>query len=219
MIIVGLSDIHGDLSMIKKMGRILGKADVTLLVGDITNFGRQAEIKQVLAPVIHCTQKIFAVSGNCDYHEVDAWLSEQDVNLHGKGEVSNGIGFVGIGGSLITPFQTPNELMEDEIEHFLALGYSQIPSNIPMILVSHQPPLETKCDRISSGDHVGSNAVREFIEKHQPRICFTGHIHESIGVDKIGDTYVINPGMLNKGCYAYAEINEKVETIEIRNIA
>jgi Icc-related predicted phosphoesterase len=218
MIIIGLSDIHGDLSIIKKMESLLAKADVTLLVGDITNFGRESEIKQVLTSVIHSTQNIFAVSGNCDYPEVDAFLSEQNINLHGKGEVWNAIGFVGLGGSLVTPFQTPNELTEDEIEHYLANGYSQIPSNIPMILVSHQPPLKTKCDRISTGDHVGSNSVRNFIEKHQPLICFTGHIHESIGVDKIGDTYIINPGMLNKECYAYAEINEKVETIEIRGI-
>jgi len=219
MIIVGLSDIHGDLPMIEKIKRIIAKADVTLLVGDITNFGRQAEIKQVLTPVIQSARKIFAVSGNCDYHEVDAWLSEQNVNLHGKGEIYRGIGFVGLGGSLITPFQTPNELTEEEIDHYLTIGNSQVSSNISMILVSHQPPFRTKCDRISSGHHVGSIAVREFIEKHQPKICFTGHIHESTGVDKIDDTYVINPGKLNKGYYAYAEIHEIVETIEIRSIA
>jgi hypothetical protein len=219
MIVIGLADVHGNTALIKKMKDILEAADITLLVGDITNFGRQAEIKHVLTHVIPNTRKIFAVSGNCDYKDVDAWLSEQNVNLHGKGQVCNGIGFVGLGGSLITPFQTPNEFTEDAIERYLAHGYSQIPSNIPMILVSHQPPHKTKCDRISSGDHVGSISVREFIEKHQPKICFTGHIHESIGVDRIGDTYIINPGMLNKGCYAYVKINETVETVEIRNIA
>jgi hypothetical protein len=218
MIVIGLADVHGNIASIKRMNDILEIADIILLVGDITNFGRQAEIKQVFTSVIHNMQKIRAVSGNCDYPEVDEWLSAQNVNLHGKGEKCNGIGFVGLGGSLITPFQTPNELTEDEIEHCLTKGYSQIPSNIPTILVSHQPPFKTKCDRISSGDHVGSFAVRRFIEKHQPRICFTGHIHESIGMDQIGDTYIINPGKLNKGHYAYAEINEIVEKIEIRSI-
>jgi len=65
---------------------------------------------------------------------------------------------------------------------------------------------------------VGSVAVRLFIEKYQPKICFTGHIHESVGVDKIGDTHIINPGMLNRGCFAYAEIGENVDTLEIRRI-
>lgn len=218
MIVVGLSDIHGNFSIIEKMRDILAKADVTLLVGDITNFGREVETRQVLNSVMHSARKVFAVSGNCDYQEVDSFLNAQNVNLHGKGDVCNGIGFVGLGGSLITPFQTPNEFTEDEIEHYLAHGHSQIPSDIPMILVSHQPPVKTKCDRIASGDHVGSSAVRNFIENHQPIICFTGHIHESVGVDKIDDTHIINPGMLNKGCYAYAEFNENVETIEIRKI-
>ncbi len=187
-------------------------------MGDITNFGRAAEISQVLNAVMHSARKVFAVSGNCDYQEVDSFLNAQNINLHGKGAVYSGIGFVGLGGSLITPFQTPNELTEDEIEYYLAHGHSQIPSDIPMILVSHQPPVKTKCDRISSGAHVGSVAVRSFIEKYQPKICFTGHIHESVGVDKIGDTHIINPGMLNRGCFAYAEIGEIVETLEIRRI-
>jgi len=218
MILIGLADVHGSTEPIDRMKDILETADIILLVGDITNFGNEADIKKVIKAFKDYPGKLFAVSGNCDYTEVDHYLNQKSVNLHGICSVYNGLGFVGLGGSLITPFQTPNEFTEDEIEHYLACGFSQIPSDMPMILVSHQPPLKTKCDRISSGDHVGSIAVRDFIEKHQPRICFTGHIHESIGVDKIGDTHIINPGMLSRGCYAYAEFGENVETIEIRKI-
>jgi len=41
---------------------------------------------------------------------------------------------------------------------------------------------------------VGSTAVREAIERHQPLISLHGHIHESKGAVKIGKTLSINPG-------------------------
>lgn len=217
MIVIGLADVHGNTGPIKKMRKIMESADVILLVGDITNFGKRADIKRVITSCNHNKRRLFAVSGNCDYREVDNYLNEKDINLHGKGEVYKGIGFTGLGGSLITPFGTPNELTEKEIQHCLAKG-GLIPPNTPMVLVSHQPPAHTNCDRIASGKHVGSVAVREFIEKRQPRICFTGHIHESVGVDMIGDTHIINPGMLSRGRYAHAEINDDVATIEVREI-
>ncbi len=216
MILIGVTDIHGNSAIIENMGDILANADVVLLAGDITHFGRKAETCKVLRPFIQRARKVFAVSGNCDYGQVDSYLDVQKVNLHGRGVVYNGIAFVGLGGSLITPFQTPNELNEDEIEYSLDQGFSQIPSGIPLVLVSHQPPVKTKCDRIFSGKHVGSIAVRRFIEKYQPIVCFTGHIHESAGIDKIGKTYIINPGKLNRRRYAFASIGENQETFEVR---
>lgn len=216
MIIIGLTDVHGSVTSIERMNDIIDKADVVLFVGDITNFGREKETESVVSPVMERTNMVLAVSGNCDYQEVDNYLDTRGINLHGKGETVDGIGFVGLGGSLITPFNTPNELTENEIEHFLSQGHDQIPANTPMILVSHQPPFKTNCDRLSSGDHVGSEMVRRFIEKHNPLICFTGHIHESTGMDQIGDTHIINPGLLSNGQYAYAKIGKGVEEIEIR---
>lgn len=216
MIIIGLSDIHGSVPILEKMGDILADADVVLLVGDITHFGREAETRLVLTPVMQRAQKVLAVAGNCDYRGVDTYLDAENVNLHGKGEVFNGIGFVGLGRSLITPFNTPSELTEGEIDHYLNMGHSQIPPDIPMVLVSHQPPIQTKCDRLTSGKHVGSVAVRTYIQTHQPVLCFTGHIHESRGIDKIGSTHIINPGKLRAGYYAFAEIGTRVENIAIK---
>ena len=218
MIIIGLTDVHGSIKAIERMNDIINNADVVLFVGDITNFGRENETARVVSPVMEKAGKVLAVSGNCDYQEVDNYLDTCGINLHGKGETVDGIGFVGLGGSLITPFNTPNELTEDEIENFLNQGYDRIPMDLPMVLVSHQPPFKTNCDRLSSGDHVGSEAVRRFIEKNNPLVCFTGHIHESTGMDQIGDTYIINPGLLANGQYAYAKVGAGVEEIEIRRV-
>lgn len=216
MIIIGLTDVHGSFSALEKINDVLLKADVVLFVGDITNFGREEETNLVVSSVMEKSKKVFAVSGNCDYREVDTCLDGHGINLHGKGETFGGIGFVGLGGSLITPFNTPNELTEDEIENLLNQGHGQINSDSPFVLVSHQPPIKTNCDCLSNGDHVGSWTVRQFIENHSPLICFTGHIHESTGVDQINDSYIVNPGLLVKGQYAYAEIDEGVKQIEIR---
>src|ERR1700760_1547096 len=41
---------------------------------------------------------------------------------------------------------------------------------------------------------VGSTAVRKIIEHYQPLLAVHGHIHESGGERRIGDTLCINPG-------------------------
>jgi hypothetical protein len=63
----------------------------------------------------------------------------------------------------------------------------------PTILVSHQPPRDTRCDR-TRGEHVGSTAIREAVLRHQPDLVLCGHIHESAGSDLLGRSRVINPG-------------------------
>jgi len=67
------------------------------------------------------------------------------------------------------------------------------------IFVLHSPPKGTRCDMISAAVHVGSRAIRAFIERHQPPLVLSGHIHESPRVsnawrDAIGRTVVVNPG-------------------------
>ncbi len=218
MKIIGVTDIHGSISAIERMTGILCEADLVLFAGDITHFGREAEAEQVMSFVVPKVSRCLAVSGNCDFPEVDAFLDRRGINLHARGMEIDGIGFVGLGGSLVTPFHTPNESSEEEMARWLDTGFAQLSPAIPWILVSHQPPHRTACDRLFSGDHVGSLSVRRFIEQNKPLICFTGHIHESAGMDRIGETHVINPGILRNGRYAYAEITDGVKAIEIRSI-
>jgi len=67
------------------------------------------------------------------------------------------------------------------------------------VYVIHAPPFNTKLDIITTKAHVGSKAVRDFIEKEQPLLALHGHIHESPQMsgswkDKIGKTMCINVG-------------------------
>ena len=59
------------------------------------------------------------------------------------------------------------------------------------IIVAHTPPYNAR-DRIITGEPVGSKSVRKFIEKKEPLIWACGHIHESFGVERIGNTYIFN---------------------------
>lgn len=75
------------------------------------------------------------------------------------------------------------------------------------VFVIHSPPHETNLDRVATDGkeidgvpldlHVGSIAVRRFIESRQPLLTLHGHIHESARLtgswrDRIGRTHAFN---------------------------
>lgn len=67
------------------------------------------------------------------------------------------------------------------------------------LFVLHSPARGTHCDLVQGGHHVGSRAIRKFIETHQPPLVLSGHIHESPRVsgawrDTVGRSIVVNPG-------------------------
>ncbi len=217
MIIAGLSDIHGKTSRMEKLGELSGE-DLVLLVGDITHFGKKDAAQKVLGALSHCPAKILAVPGNCDHPEVGRFLDDANINIHARHRVMGGVAFLGIGASLPTPFNTPYEISEAAFERALTKAAANLPGDIPLILVAHQPPIHTACDRIHDGTHVGSRSVRNFIERHRPLVCFTGHIHESRAIDHIGETAVINPGSFAAGGYARVEVAESLISAEILDL-
>src|SRR5437879_13340156 len=71
----------------------------------------------------------------------------------------------------------------------------------------HPPPYGTSLDEAPALDenlkplhggralrHVGSNAVREAIDKYQPMLSLHGDIHEGEGITRLGKALAINPG-------------------------
>lgn len=59
------------------------------------------------------------------------------------------------------------------------------------ILVVHGPPFGWG-DRTPNGQHVGSPSLLRWIETKKPRLVVCGHIHDSYGVYRIGETTVVN---------------------------
>lgn len=217
MKLVSISDIHGRMDSPNRLEPWLEAADLVILAGDITNFGHATEARAIIEPLQSSASRLLAVTGNCDYPDVAEALAELGISLEGGPIIVEGTPLVGLGGSLPGPAPTPNVFSEDELETRLAQAVTGLPDDTPFLLVSHQPPRDTAADRTDAGQHVGSQAVHDFIQRHQPLICFTAHIHESHGVSRIGDTWVINPGPLNRGRVAFAELDgQKVVTCEIR---
>jgi Icc-related predicted phosphoesterase len=219
VIIVAVTDLHGTVSGFDSIGSDLTAADLVLLTGDLTHFGRSKDAARVVAAVRARNPRVLAVAGNCDNLEVEDYLRAEGISLHGRNATADGLALVGLGGSLPCPGKTPNELSEGRLRALLEQAAAGLDADLPLVLVSHQPPRDTATDRVYGGAHVGSESVRWFVETHRPLVCFTGHIHEAMGTDCIGETRIVNPGPLRHGGYAYAEIDGGLKTLEIRGRA
>jgi Icc-related predicted phosphoesterase len=218
VIVVGVTDIHGNVAALDKMSGAFEEADVVLLTGDLTHFGRRADAADVIGAARRHNPNVLAVAGNCDYPEVDRYLDSAGVGLGSQNRLIDGVAFIGAGGSIPCPGRTPNELSEAELGRCLEIACTDLPHGLPLVMVCHQPPLDTAVDVARRGVHVGSRAVREFVEARMPLVCFTGHIHEAAGQDSIGPTRLVNPGPARNGSYAWAQVGDGLEALEIRSV-
>lgn len=216
MKIIALPDLHTrGIEFLLEIAPALREADLVLLPGDVTNKNTVEEISAIVEYIRQHTPDILAVCGNWDGVTVDAYLTEQGMNLHCQTHLRDGITFWGVGGAL--PFIGRTEYTEEQFEAFFAQVSQHIQA--PHILVCHQPPYDTVNDLNVAGEHTGSHSVRKWIERTQPLLCFTGHIHEGTGTDIIGQTRIINPGPLWAGAYAWVEVvNGVVQSVDIRVI-
>ena len=205
---IGFGDIHEDLSLLGEIPN-LSTADGVIISGDITNRGDARKASELLDEIFRINSNIYAQIGNMDRPEVTSYLDEKDWNIHAKGKLlAEDIGIMGVGYSTPTPFMTPSEVSDDKLAQWLNEGYEQVKHLMKLILVAHDPPLGSKAAQLPSGENVGNRSVLEFIQRVQPDICLTGHIHEAESEDFIGRTKILNPGMLCMGGYVLIRLQE-----------
>lgn len=215
-IVVG--DIHDDPGNFAKIPE-LKKADGIIVTGDLTMLGGPQKARLILEQLGRSGKPVLAQIGNMDKPDVNDWLSEAGMNLHDTvRELAPDVAVFGIGGSTATPFATPSEFPESAYATWLNEMWPTARNSKHTILVSHNPPKNTVCDDLGHGVHVGSEAVREFIEENQPSLCLCGHIHEAKGEDQLGRTKVINPGQLNQGGYIVLQLQDGKLTAELREV-
>jgi Icc-related predicted phosphoesterase len=151
---------------------------------------------------------LFAIPGNDDFPEIDALFEGRSSVRYIDGRVerlADGREIAGLGVSNITPWHAPRDLAEDEIARRLDSLELEDPERA--VLAIHVPPKGTSIDVAVELDedlrptgsgttkvHVGSSAVRDYVERVQPLLTLHGHIHESQGVDHVGRTPCMNPG-------------------------
>lgn len=108
-----------------------------------------------------------------------------------------------------SPWKSPKELPEDKLQQKLENLVMKASGAKCLICNFHPPPYDSGLDTAPELDEqlrqvatptgqkmipVGSKAVRNVIEKHQPLLGLHGHIHEASGDRIIGRTLCVNPG-------------------------
>lgn len=226
MKILLISDIHGNIEALDKLDEEFKSVDAVFFAGDFCECFKPETSKPVLDALVKKHDEIYAVLGNCDEPEFIEELEDAGINAERVLNYTGGIAIVGSGGGSKFTGKTPNEREEDDLlSDFDILNQEEFQGDYSnVILISHNPPKNTKCDAVNSELHAGSEKFRSLIEEKKPLAVITGHIHEGTALDKIGDTLVVNPGSLGeKGTYAVLEIEKKsgkwtVKSCDIKNI-
>jgi Icc-related predicted phosphoesterase len=212
---LAFTDIHGAYERVDRIIQSHHEADGVIIGGDLTTYGSPEEGERAIRMFQSNGKPVFAVAGNLDSPEFDKTHESLAVSINARGMTLGDAGLFGVSGSPFTPMHTPYEIPEDEIARRAEEGWKNVAASRWKIFIPHAPPRDTKVDRIVLGKHVGSTAVRSFIEQHQPDIVVCGHIHEARGIDTIGRTQIVNCGPAGRGYYAVIHLGEQV-SIEVR---
>jgi Icc-related predicted phosphoesterase len=209
-----VTDLHGNADMLTRILRQAGETDLVLLGGDITNFGTPNEAEGLVEIARQIGAPVLAVAGNCDSRAIESRLEQLGVSLMRRGAAVNDLGLVGL--AAMPPWMgTMYELPEEELAAALRAGRAMLDGFSRHVLLSHAPPRDTNLDKTRQGAHVGSMAVRNYIDEHGPAVVICGHIHESRGIQTIGATRAVNCGPGFDGHYARVEIDDEIQ-IDLR---
>ena len=122
MKILAFGDIHEHIGKIREIDG-LSSASCVIVSGDLTNIGGIEKAEKVIDSLKRYNSNLYAQAGNFDKREVETFLVKRGISIHGKSFALEDIGIFGVGGSNKTPFNTPNEFDENEIETFIYMGY------------------------------------------------------------------------------------------------
>ncbi len=189
MKILAFSDLHLARARAAALVEASAEADLVIGAGDFCNH-RQG-LSDAMEMLSGITAPIVAVPGNAESaEELTAAALPNMTVLHGQGTTCGGLTLFGLGyGVPKTPFGAWScDLSNDQAAELLA------PCTAADILVLHSPP-KGVADLTSLDMSVGSTAIRDAIDRIQPRLALCGHIHDSWGQSGlIGATRVVNLG-------------------------
>lgn len=154
-------------------------------------------------------KRIIVCPGNDDYEFIDEVLQKSDVLVNSEGKILDldaDHEMLSCGWSNPTPWHTPRECSEEELAKKIETMVAKIRDLQSSVFNLHDPPFGSGLDvapKLKNGlqvsargetEHVGSKAVLDLIQRYQPLLSLHGHIHEAMGMHKIGKTLCINPG-------------------------
>lgn len=202
MKLLAASDIHKSMNALYSINSAIENhdPDVLVLCGDITHFGDKEWADHFLESIN--IDDIFGVIGNCDPEQIkEAYKDNAGNYLHLKKLRREGLEFIGLSGS---------NYSEDEVEEFMKKGENSD------IVVLHAPPYGYN-DDAARNKHIGERSVLKAIDKIDPRLVLTGHVHEDKGTVKEGGTIYVNPGPASNGNLSLIEI-EGNDEIKVKHL-
>ena len=213
MKILVISDLHAHNDVLDQMDSLFEQADAVVFGGDFAECFKPETGKAALEKLCSKHENIFAVLGNCDNEDFMEDLENQDICVERALVFHEGLAIAGSGGGTKFTGKTEFERTEEEILSDFDIVLNSVEQTGDeslwknLILISHNPPKDTKCDAVNPTLHAGSAQFTDFIKENQPLAVVCGHIHEGAGIEKIGETVVINPGSVGEaGTYAWLEV-------------
>ena len=204
-----LSDLHGnliDLPLSKECDAIIISGDICPLSNHSVDFQKIWYEEKFLPWVRSLQRSCYFTFGNhdffaqyinpnnltCEYNkqtktEIIASI-DTTLNINIQSENKIKVGFTP--GSLPFydwAFNYPEEKIKEVLDSFGKCD----------IIVSHGPAFGL-LDKTIRGEHVGSHALREYIDEFWPSAICVGHIHSSVGVMRYGETVVVNASCVDE---------------------
>jgi Icc-related predicted phosphoesterase len=178
-----------------EMDRVRDEADVLVVAGDLTNYGRPDEMEPLLNVLVRLRVPVIAVLGNHDYEsDNQAELSKMMIDggikvLDGSAYERDGVGFAGtkgfVGGfgrGLLTGFGEP------EVKTFVRAGIdeavkleramSQLRTSKRVVVLHYSPiagTVEGEAPEIYP--FLGSSRLAEVVDRHGADLVLHGHAH------------------------------------------
>lgn len=201
MKILCTSDIHGNLTIYKKIKEICNNENIDLLLlgGDLlpkSNLFSYEDLKSLQENYIEniddilkdINSDIMYIYGNDDLTDKDLKYGQKISN---KIVTYKGIDFMGFDWVNKTPFNSNREKSEEELYSLFNKLYKNYNKENPLIILAHCA-LKDILDLVSRQENVGSYTLRNMIEYCNPLGYIHGHIHEDYGLDKLNNTYIFN---------------------------
>ncbi len=178
-----------------QLNKVRDEADVFLLAGDLTNFGKTEEMEPLLNAIVRLRIPTIAVLGNHDYEsgqEVDLMrmMTAGGIKvLDGSAYERDGVGFAGTKGFLggfgrgvLTAFGEPEvkTFVRASIDEALKLerAMSQLRTKKRVVVLHYAPIAATvEGEALEIYPFMGTSRLAEVIDRHGADLVIHGHAH------------------------------------------
>jgi len=178
-----------------QLNRVRDEADVFVLAGDLTNFGKPEEMEPLLNVLVRLRLPVIAVLGNHDFesdHQADLMrmLTQEGVKvLDGSAYERDGVGFAGtkgfVGGfgrGVLTAFGEPEikTFVRASIDEAVKLerAMSQLRTQKRVVVLHYSPIAATiEGEATEIYPFLGTSRLAEVVDRHGADLVVHGHAH------------------------------------------